>query len=85
MKFTETKNKLEAKAVFESFREAIAFVMEVSLIAEKANHHPRIVNEYNNVGITLSTHDAGNTVTEKDREMARQIETISKKYLQGKE
>jgi 4a-hydroxytetrahydrobiopterin dehydratase len=81
MKFLETNNKLEAKAVFKSFREAVAFIMEVSLIAEKVNHHPRIINEYNKVEIILTTHDAGNIVTDKDLNLAREIEAISIKYL----
>jgi 4a-hydroxytetrahydrobiopterin dehydratase len=81
MKFLETNNKLEAKAVFNSFREAVAFIMEVSLIAEKVNHHPRIINEYNKVEIILTTHDAGNIVSDKDLNLAREIEAISIKYL----
>jgi 4a-hydroxytetrahydrobiopterin dehydratase len=54
---------------------------EVALIAEKMNHHPTWTNTYNKVEIRLSTHDAGNTVTEKDRKLASSITEAGQKYL----
>lgn len=48
----------------------------VALAAEKMNHHPEWNNVYDKVEITLSTHDAGNTVTEKDRKLADAIDKI---------
>ncbi len=49
----------------------------VAFIAEKMNHHPDWKNTYNTVEISLSTHDAGNVVTEKDRKLAEQIDKLS--------
>ena len=49
---------------------------QVALVAEKINHHPNWINVYNKVEIRLSTHDAGNVVTTKDRELASIIESI---------
>jgi len=46
-------------------------------MAERQNHHPTIINTYNRVRLELTTHDAGNTVTEKDRGLARAIDAIS--------
>ena len=56
------------------FANAIALVNGVAEIAEKQGHHPNIDIRYNRVTFTLSTHDAGNTVTEKDVMLAREIE-----------
>ncbi len=48
------------------------------MIAEKMNHHPTWSNTYNKVDIILSTHDAGNTVTDKDRKLATAIDGVYK-------
>jgi 4a-hydroxytetrahydrobiopterin dehydratase len=40
------------------------------------NHHPNWSNVYNVVEIWLSTHDAGNIVTEKDRALANAIDAL---------
>lgn len=48
----------------------------VALVAEKMNHHPEWTNVYNRVVIHLSTHDAGNVVTDKDRKLASAIDGI---------
>lgn len=62
--------------VFETFTKAIAFIVQIAFIAEKLNHHPELYNVYNKVTVRLSTHDAGNTVTTKDIELAKQIDTL---------
>jgi 4a-hydroxytetrahydrobiopterin dehydratase len=49
----------------------------VAMAAEKMDHHPNWTNVYNKVSIALSTHDAGNTVTEKDRKLAAIIDKLS--------
>lgn len=48
----------------------------VALIAEKMDHHPTWSNVYNQVTIELSTHDAGDIVTDKDRELAKAIDQL---------
>ncbi len=48
----------------------------VALIVEKMNHHPEWSNVYNKVTITLTTHDKGNTITDKDRELANKIDEL---------
>jgi 4a-hydroxytetrahydrobiopterin dehydratase len=65
---------------FRNFSEAFSFMTRVALIAEKINHHPEWSNVWNKVSITLSTHDAGNTVTELDLKMAREIDEIYAQY-----
>ncbi len=48
----------------------------VALEAEKMNHHPLWTNVWNTVEIWLSTHDAGNVVTDKDRKLAAAIDQL---------
>ena len=62
---------------FADFSEAFAFMTRVALLAEKANHHPEWSNVWNRVSIKLSTHDAGNVVTEKDRRLAEAIDEVA--------
>ncbi|MFT4525358.1 MAG: 4a-hydroxytetrahydrobiopterin dehydratase [Granulosicoccus sp.] len=72
----EKDNKLVAKFDFKDFVEAFSFMTKVALVAEKMNHHPEWTNVYNSVEIKLSTHDAGNIVTESDHQLATQIERL---------
>jgi 4a-hydroxytetrahydrobiopterin dehydratase len=72
----EEHNHLKAVYTFSDFGEAFAFMTRVALIAEKMDHHPTWTNTYNKVEISLSTHDAGNIVTDKDRKLARAITDI---------
>ena len=57
-----------------NFSEAFAFMTRVALAAEKMDHHPEWKNIYNTVEFWLSTHDAGDIVTEKDRTLAKKID-----------
>ena len=59
-----------------NFVEAWSFMTRVALIVEKMNHHPEWSNVYNKVTITLTTHDKGNTITDKDRELANKIDEL---------
>ncbi|HNS11519.1 MAG TPA: 4a-hydroxytetrahydrobiopterin dehydratase [Bacteroidia bacterium] len=72
----ENDNKLQAQFEFKDFIHAFAFMTRVAFIAEKMNHHPEWSNVWNKVNISLSTHDAGNIVTEKDRKLADAIEKV---------
>ena len=72
----EKGNTLYRKFTFKNFPEAFAFMTQIALEAEKMDHHPKWTNVYNQVEIWLSTHDAGDIVTDKDRKLARQIDLI---------
>jgi 4a-hydroxytetrahydrobiopterin dehydratase len=76
--WNSTDGKIHKEFVFKNFVEAFAFITKVALIAERANHHPEIRNIYNQVDIYLCTHDAENTVTEKDLHMAEKIDQVYK-------
>jgi 4a-hydroxytetrahydrobiopterin dehydratase len=72
----EQDNQLTREFQFADFNEAFAFMTRVALIAEKMDHHPWWSNVYNRVTIKLSTHDAGNSVTEKDHKLAGAIDKL---------
>ena len=72
----EKNNKLHKKFEFKNFSEAFAFMTRVALAAEKMDHHPKWTNEYNKVDIWLSTHDAGDIITEKDKKLATIIDGL---------
>lgn len=72
--WTENDNKLYRKFSFKDFNEAFGFMARVALAAEKMDHHPTWTNTYNTVEVWLSTHDAGNVVTEKDHKLAKKID-----------
>ncbi len=74
--WTETDNKLYKKLKFKDFSEAFAFMTRVALEAEKMDHHPLWTNVYNTVEMWLSTHDAGDVVTDKDRKLANAIDAF---------
>lgn len=74
----EQDNKLYRKFGFKNFSEAFAFMTRVALEAEKMDHHPLWTNVYNQVEVWLSTHDAGDVVTDKDRQLAKKIDAIVK-------
>mgnify|MGYP006272019259 FL=1 len=59
------------------FQEAVAFIVRIGFHAEDLAHHPELFNVYNSVDITLTTHDAGDTVTELDLELARRIDRVA--------
>ena len=72
----EKNNTLYRKFEFKDFSEAFAFITRVALAAEKMDHHPNWSNVYNTVEISLTSHDAGNTVTDRDRKLAKKIDAL---------
>lgn len=74
----EKNNTLYRQFTFNNFSEAFAFMTRVALLAESMNHHPNWSNVWNKVEISLSTHDAGDIVTDKDRQLAKAIDKLVK-------
>lgn len=62
---------------FADFSAAFAFMTQVALAAEKANHHPEWFNVYNRVDVRLTTHDAGG-LTERDMALAQVADAAAK-------
>lgn len=72
----EKKHYLERTVTLKNFAEAMAIMVHVGMIADRYNHHPEIINVYNKVTLRLTTHDAGNMVTEKDWKIAEELDYI---------
>jgi 4a-hydroxytetrahydrobiopterin dehydratase len=72
----EENNMLSQTFKFKNFVDAFAFMTKVAFLAEKHNHHPNWSNVYNTVTINLTTHDAGNVVTDKDTALAEAIDKL---------
>ena len=73
----EENDRLYKSFSFKNFSEAFAFMTRVALEAEKLNHHPTWTNTWNRVSFELSTHDAGDIVTDKDRKLAEEIDKLA--------
>ena len=76
MMWKEENNQLKRNFEFKNFIDAFAFMTKVASVAEKMNHHPNWSNVYNKVEILLFTHDAKDTITDKDRKLADAIDAI---------
>ena len=76
MSWKEQNNRLVRTFKFSDFTEAFSFMTKVAIVSEKMNHHPFWTNVYNTVTIELSTHDAGDVVTQKDRDLASAIDKL---------
>ena len=75
----EENNRLKKTFTFKDFVEAFGFMTRVAIAAEKMNHHPSWTNTYNVVSFELSTHDAGDIVTELDKKLAKTIDSLASK------
>jgi 4a-hydroxytetrahydrobiopterin dehydratase len=74
--WTENNNELSKTFEFKSFIDAIEWMVKASAEIEKQNHHPKWTNVYNKVHVSLTTHDQGNTITEKDWALAKALDLV---------
>lgn len=51
---------------------------KIAAVATELNHHPTIQNTYSTVELWLSTHDAGDVATEKDKQFAERVDQLFK-------
>lgn len=72
----EKDNKLYRKFDFKDFQEATTFINNIAIIANELNHHPTIKNTYSKVELWLSTHEAGDVVTDKDTAFAARVDEL---------
>jgi len=70
---TQNNEKLEKKFQFKNFLEAISWMMQIGIEAEKLNHHPEWFNFYNKVDVALTTHDSGG-ITALDITLAKKMD-----------
>lgn len=79
-----SEEELLVTYTFKSFRDAITFITRISFEVDEMDHHPEITSLYNKVSIRLTTHDAGDKVTEKDIILAGRIQENADLFLDGK-
>jgi 4a-hydroxytetrahydrobiopterin dehydratase len=71
---------IEARFELKTFRDAIAFIVEVAIQAEVMNHHPEFHNSYNILSFSFCTHDAGMKITDLDIETAKHISALARRF-----
>jgi len=69
-------SKLYKQFVFTDFSAAMCWMLKAAFTIEKQNHHPEWSNVYNKVDVYLCTHDAGDTITEKDYLLAEILNLV---------
>lgn len=74
--FDMDRDEISKSFKFSDFVEAWGFMSKVAIVAEKMNHHPNWFNVYNNVSISLTTHDC-NGLSKNDLQLAKYIDSIS--------
>lgn len=57
-----------------SFTAGAEFVLRIATIADEVNHHPELTLEYGLLTVRLFSHDAANTVTDRDLKLAQRID-----------
>jgi 4a-hydroxytetrahydrobiopterin dehydratase len=69
--------------VFADFAQAMGFMTQVAVVAEKRDHHPEWSNVYNRVEVLLTTHDVQG-LSSRDFELARYMDRVAQ-ALAGQE
>jgi 4a-hydroxytetrahydrobiopterin dehydratase len=73
----EENNQLQKTYTFQSFVEAMLWMIKASYIIERMDHHPEWTNTYNKVQVKLCTHSAGNVITNEDRQLAEALDALN--------
>lgn len=71
------EGKLHKTFKFETFAQAIGWMVSVAIHADKMDHHPDWTNAYNRVMVDLSTHDMDDAISSFDVNLARQMEKLA--------
>lgn len=72
--WTLADDRLTKTFELSNFRAAVSFIVRMAFYAEELNHHPEVTNVYNRVTLALTTHDAGDRVTQQDVDLAKRID-----------
>lgn len=71
---------IEKTFAFETFRDAIAYIVLVGIEAEMMNHHPEFHNSYNVIAFSFCTHDVGHKITDTDVKLAERLNAIAARF-----
>ena len=69
--------KLHKSFKFDSFAEAIGWMVSVGIYADNKDHHPDWANSYNRVEVDLSTHDLDDAISNLDLELAQKMNSLA--------
>lgn len=72
----ETKAGLARTFEFKAYPETFGFATQIALVAQRLNHHPKLIVEYNKLTIETISHDVGNKITERDYKLADAIDAL---------
>ena len=75
--WTIVDNKLVREFKFSNFQEALDWSVQVAMLAEEVNHHPEIMFTWGKVIISTTTHDKANSITDKDIDLAKDINDLA--------
>lgn len=76
MNWEESDGKLVRNVKCQEFKEALALLNNIGVVAEEINHHPDLkIYRYKYLSIEVYTHDT-NSITEKDYELVKEIDLI---------
>jgi len=73
--WTIINEKLHRVFILEDFVQALEFMNQVAIVAEKMKHHPEWLNVYKTVTVDLTTHSEG-CITQLDVELATKMNDI---------
>jgi len=69
-------SKIRKTFGFKGFLKTMSFVNAVAWEANRIMHHPDMEVSFNKCTINITTHDEGNSLTEKDFSLATNIEAL---------
>ena len=73
------KGKLHREFEFQSFEDAVSFMVRASMEISKLDHHPEWYNVYSTVKVDLVTHELDG-ISGYDFILAKKMETLAKKF-----
>ena len=74
--WTVENGKLHREFKFADFTEAFGFLTKVAIEANTLWHHPELYNVWNRVVIDLVTHEADDSISNLDVELAGRIDRL---------
>lgn len=74
--WTVDDGKLSKEFKFDTFAEAMGWMVSAAIYADQIDHHPDWCNVYNRVQVTLITHDMG-ALSTLDLALARQMQSLA--------